>query len=179
MKEYELRILNINKKEVIKRLEKKGAKLVHPEVLQKRYIFDFPNSRLRKLNAWIRLREIDRKKVELTFKKRGLKEDEEITLFLDNFEKAKLFLERVGLVAESYQENKRIRYKYNDIIFDIDTWPLINPYLEIESTSRKKNLDGVKLLGFNKRDAVSLAGEELFSYYGINLRKIKELKFQK
>ena len=50
--EYEVRVLEINKEEIQKRLESLGAKLVE-DVFQKRYVYDFKPVIPSK---WIRLR---------------------------------------------------------------------------------------------------------------------------
>ena len=39
-----------------------------------------------------------------------------------------------------------------DIEFDIDTWPQLNPYLEIEAPSWGKIDEAIKMLGLNIKD---------------------------
>jgi len=86
-------------------------------------------------------------------------------------------LENFGLVVNLYQENKRMTFVKDKIVFDIDTWPLINPFVEIEAPTERLVISGVYMLGFKDFDISLLAGEKLFSHYGIDLNSIKELKF--
>ncbi|MDA3839569.1 MAG: CYTH domain-containing protein [Patescibacteria group bacterium] len=176
MKEFETRILNINKEEIINKLKKSGAEEIHSEALQKRYIFDYPSQSLREKNAWVRLREVNNI-IELSYKQRGDENDIEHTVLVDNLEETINFLTSIGLVLENYQENKRAKYKYGKTFFDIDTWPKLNPYIEIESDSNENVDKGLALLGYERKDTSDIVGEKLYASIGIDLKKIKELKF--
>ena len=46
-------------------------------------------------------------------------------------------LEEMGYKAHTYQENKRTRYMLDGVEFDIDSWPYIPTYLEIEGKNEK------------------------------------------
>ena len=176
--EYEVRILDINKQSMVEKIiSLSGAELVNHEMLQRRYIFDYPNGMLRENGSWVRLRSAGREKIELTLKKRGSGSDFEKTVLVSGFEETKTRLETSGLMVMGYQENIRTTFKMGEIIFDLDTWPLINPYLEIEAPSKEMVLEGVLLLGFTEADVTHLVGEALFRHYGIDLASIKELKF--
>ncbi len=176
--EYEVRILDIDKQGMIEKIiSLNGAELVNNEMLQRRYIFDYPNGTLRENSSWVRLRSVGREEIELTLKKRGSGSDFEKTVLVSGFEETKVRLEAFGLVVTGYQENIRTTFKVGKIIFDLDTWPMINPYIEIEAPSKEMVLEGVLLLGFTEADATHLVGEALFRHYGIDLASIKELSF--
>ena len=114
--EFEIRILNINKSAVVKKLESIGAHKVHDEVLQKRYIMDFPDNRLWKQQSWLRLRAVGDLKVECMIKQRldntSIRNAKEIYCEIDNLEKARELFEFIGLEVKRYQENKRIEYSF-------------------------------------------------------------------
>lgn len=85
-------------------------------------------------NSWLRLRTIG-ETTKLTVKEinsakiDGIKEAE---VLVDDFDEMNTILNKIGLQAKNYQENQRQQFRYKDTEIDIDTWPLILTYLEIE-----------------------------------------------
>lgn len=176
-KEIERTILEIDVDEVKKKLEKIGAKKFY-ERKQLRKIYDFPDKRLDKEDAWIRLR-TDGEKTTLTLKKHTKGFDEEIEVSVGDFEKTNMLLKRLGLEDLYTQENKRIRYKLGKITFDIDFWPRIPPYLEVEAETEEDVKKGVELLGFKMKDTIIKNTLDLYrERYGIDLHSVKELRFE-
>lgn len=57
---------------------------------------------------------------------------QEHEVVVSDFEKMNDILEKLGYKHRNYQENKRIRYILDEVEIDIDTWPLIPTYAEIE-----------------------------------------------
>lgn len=134
--EFEAKYPKIEKNEIRKKLKSLGAKLVFAERKFTRMTFDTPD--LKKKNAWVRLRD-EGDKLTMTFK---VVEDEnsvagmkEVSFEISNIEAAKTFLIQLGLKHKGYEENLREEWKLGNVIFEIDTWPLIDPYLEIEAPS--------------------------------------------
>lgn len=175
--EYECTYLGINKEEFIKKIESLGAKKVD-EFFQKRYAYDF-NPKIN--NKWIRLR-TNGKKTTLTIKeifdKNRIGGNHELEIEVSDFLKTNEILLELGYKYRNYQENKRIVYKLDNIEFDIDSWPLIPTYVEIEGTSEddvkniieKLNLDKTKITNY---DVTSIYNE----IYNINILDINVLKF--
>lgn len=174
--EYEVRILDINYDKFIKKLENIGAKL-KGDFIQRRYVYDFKPVDSKK---WIRLR-TNGVKTTLTIKNiisseiDGTKETE---IEVSSFEKCNLILNELGYIPRSYQENRRIQYDFNGVEIDIDFWPLIPTYVEIEGTSKEEVYKVLSLLDYNKDNATSLDVDSIYLKYGINLNKIKELKLE-
>ena len=113
--EYEIRILEIDKEEMIKRLENLGAKKVG-EYEQKRYVYDL---RPVEKGKWIRLR-TNGLNTTLTYKdivSNTIDGTKEIEIEVDDFEKTNEFLEKIGFKNRGYQENKRIQYILNNVFF--------------------------------------------------------------
>ena len=174
--EYEVRILEIDIEKVKKKLEDIGAKFIF-DSLQKRYVYDFkpiiPNK-------WIRLR-TNGKKTTLTIKditSSKIDGTKELEIVVDDFEKTNLLLNELGYKAKGYQENRRIQYNYNGVEIDIDYWPLIPTYLEIEGNNEKEVYEVLNLLGFNKDDITTFGVEKIYLDYGYDLEKIYELKLE-
>ena len=61
----------------------------------------------------------------------GTKEAE---VTINDFDEMDRILTKIGLKARNYQENRRHQFKYKDTEIDIDTWPLIPTYVEIEGS---------------------------------------------
>jgi adenylate cyclase class 2 len=60
-----------------------------------------------------------------------------------------LFLE-LGLELYAHQEKNRLSYKLKNWSFDIDRYPKMPAYLEIEGKSEKHVQQAIKLLGLEK-----------------------------
>lgn len=174
--EYEVRVLEIDKDSLIKKLEKLGAKK-EAEYEQKRYVYDL----LEKDDGkWIRLR-TNGSKTTLTYKDitsdriDGTKECE---IEVSSFENTNEILNKMGYFSKAYQENRRIRYYLDGVELDIDSWPMIPTYLEVEGKSEKEVLDMLKKLEIDEEKVTSLDVQSVYEkVYGIDISKIKELKF--
>lgn len=172
--EYEVRILEIDKDKIISKLEELGAKRIFDDI-QKRYVYDYNPS---ETNKWIRLRTNGRKSTlaikEVTSNK--IDGTKELEIEVSDFEKTKDILSELGYEYRSYQENHRIQYLLDDVEIDIDTWPMIPTYMEIEGLECKIN-DIIEKLGFKKEDAISLDVQSIYKdIYNIDIMNIKELR---
>lgn len=102
----------------------------------------------------------------------------EIEVEVSDFETTNELLEKMGYFNKGYQENKRIQYEFNNVEIDIDSWPLIPSYLEIEGQSEKEVTDMLKLLNINEEKVTALNCSYIYKkIYGIEIDKIKMLKF--
>lgn len=174
--EYEVRILEIDREEIIKKLEKLNAEFQW-DCLQKRYVYDFIP---RIDNKWIRLR-TNGKKSTLTIKNLVTSEidgTQELEIEVDNFERTNLILKELGYESRGYQENRRCQYLLNGVEVDIDSWPLIPTYLEIEGSSEDAVYNVVEALGFSKDDIITRDVEGIYLDYGHNIKEISDLKLE-
>ena len=174
--EIEERVLDINLEEVIKRLEVLNATKVG-EWHQRRYVYDFDPKRE---NEWIRLRTTG-EETTLTYKnieKDSIDGTKELEIEVSDFEETNQLLNVLGYTAKGYQENKRIRYSLNGVEIDIDSWPLIPSYMEIEASSVEEVKKIEELLEIDKSKITVLNCQDIYKkIYGIDIGKIKELKF--
>ena len=174
--EYEIRILEIDKESIVKKLEDLGA-IKGGEYNQKRYVYDLKPVQKDK---WIRLR-TNGIETTLTYKdieSNTIDGTKEVEIKVDSFEVANEFLNKIGFVARSYQENKRIQYTLDNVEIDIDTWPMIPTYLEIEGNSEEEVNNMVKKLGLSNLKITALNCDDTYrKIYNIDISKIKELKF--
>ena len=177
-KEREVTILNINIKKFTKNLLKHGA-IKKDEFLQKRYTYDF-NPILP--NKWIRLR-TNGKKTTLTIKeiknKAAIDGTMELETVVGDFDVMNDILKELGYSYRNYQENYRIVYLMDNVEISIDSWPLIPTYAEIEGKTSEDVIMALKKLGYTLDDATTLDVTSIYNeIYGIDLLKIKELKFE-
>ena len=175
--EIEERILEIDKDKIIKKLENLGATKAG-EWFYKRYTYDFTPKRE---SEWIRLR-TNGVETTLTYKNvetRELDGTKEFEIEVSDFEETNKMLEVLGYNYKNYQETKRIRYYLNDVEVDIDTWPMIPTYMELEGPSVEKVKKLEDLLEVDKSKITTLYADEIAEQiYGINILEIKELKFK-
>lgn len=174
--EYEIRVLEINKEEIVNKLESLGA-TKKGEFSQRRYVYDLKPVQKGK---WIRLR-TNGKKTTLTYKdivSNTIDGTKEVEITVDDFDKTNEFLERIGFESRSYQENFRIQYILNGVEIDIDSWPLIPTYLEIEGSSERQVVEMQNLLGITPDKLTTFNCDDIYKQiYGIDISTIKELKF--
>lgn len=174
--EYEIRVLEIDQEKILETLEKLGAKKIG-EFHQKRYVYDLNPIQKGK---WIRLR-TDGFISTLTYKdivSNTIDGTKEVEIVVDHFEKTNEFLEKIGFNHRSYQENNRICYLLDDVEIDIDSWPMIPSYTEIEGKSEKDVLKMKEKLMISDEQITCLNCDDIYKLkYGIDISKIKELKF--
>lgn len=174
--EYEVRILEIDVEDVKKRLANIKAKFEW-DLVQRRYVYDFIP---KKEGKWIRLR-TNGEKTTLTIKdivSKNIDGTKELEVIVDDFDKTNLILKELGYTPKGYQENRRCQYTYDNVEIDIDYWPLLPTYLEVEGPSEEAVLNVVKLLGFSDKDITSKDVESIYLDYGIDLKTIYDLKLE-
>ena len=174
--EYEVRILEIDREAIEERLKKLHATFLWDRI-QRRYVYDFiPKEE----NKWIRLR-TNGDKTTLTIKNlvsSSIDGTQELEVVVDNFERTNLILKELGYTPKGYQENRRIQYELNGVEVDIDFWPMIPTYIEIEGASEDAVYNAVEALGFTRDDCTARDVEGIYLDYGYQLDDIYELKLE-
>lgn len=175
--EIEATFINIDKSKLRERLRQAGAKLVQPEILMRRVVFDVDE------HTFVRVRD-EGNKITMSYKhldELSLSGMKEICLEVDNYEKAIAFVKACGLRMKADQETYREEWKLDDVEITIDTWPWIPSYTEIEGASE----DAVKVvaekLGFDMSDAMYGSVDQIYKvYYDVDVNEINycpEIKF--
>ncbi len=173
--EFEGKVLEIKEKDILEKLVKQQAKYIG-EYLQKRYVFNtIPFSE----NRWVRLRS-DGEKTTLAVKEIGddsVSGTSEWEVDVSSFEETLVILNKIGIKPKGYQENRRIEYLMDTCQITLDFWPNIPVYLEIEGKSEKEVYGCAKKLGIDKKDITGINTTKIYQKYGIDLDKIKALRF--
>jgi adenylate cyclase class 2 len=186
MEEIEVKFLNIDPVLMEKKLIELGAGKIF-EKLYRRRVFDYPDYRFDKSGAWLRLRD-EGEEITLTFKQRlgmGKGENgndtstEETSIRVNDFDATANLLLKLGFVEKHYVENKRIRYMLDDVEFDIDIYPQLEPFIEIEAPSWEKIDEAIKLLNLNPKDKKIFSATQIYAQKGIIVDDYKEITFEK
>jgi adenylate cyclase class 2 len=83
-----------------------------------------------------------------------------------------------GFKPKNTQENLRERWVLNDVEIDIDTWPLVDPWVEVEGNSEKEVKSIFEILGLDYSKAYFGSAVPVYNeVYGIDILEIEELKF--
>jgi adenylate cyclase class 2 len=146
--EIEILYYDIDKEKVRETLHFLGAELVYAEFLQKRSVFDFGQNENGEYH-WARVRQ-EKDKVVMSYKK--TKKDEfafEKEVTVSNYEDAVEILKLSGLKETSYQENKREKYNYKNCEVVIDSWPQLEPVVEIEGDTEDEVIGIAKELNID------------------------------
>lgn len=135
-------------------------------------------------NKWIRVRETNGKTtitikhiLAPNIKENNIQNVMETEMEVPSIKEANNILEQLGFAFRNYQEKYRISYNINGVQIDIDSWPLIPTYIEIENDSVEKIKEVLKQLNLDKHEIVSCNTVEVYKKYGIDLYQFRELKF--
>src|SRR5918993_1497917 len=119
------------------RLNELEARLIQERILETNIRFDLPGASLRAEGRVLRLRRDTG--VKFTYKsastnEQGVLSREEIEFGVEDFEKAKRFLEALGYQKLVYYEKYRTTYELNDMLIMLDELPYGN-FVEIEGAT--------------------------------------------
>lgn len=173
--EFEAKALDIDPAELAQRIAAAGGTHVSDRVMR-RYVYDItPGERSR----WIRLRDTGS---EVTLCVKEITSDavdgtRETETTVGDFDTTNALLGQVGFTAKAYQENRRSSWLLDEVRLEIDSWPLIPPYLEIEGDDAEQVWAAAKRLGLDREDLTSENTTAVYARYGIDLTTIPDLRF--
>lgn len=171
MKEYEVRILEVDPERIHAKLLQAGARVVPKRrILTKSYTF--PHHHFLR-DVWARLR-FDEHMAErgiwrLSLKSRIRGEDteaEETTLDVTDPEAAEKILSALGAVLRREIVKYRTTYLLNEVRFDVECFSLLPPYLEVEGSSRQAVAWGLEVVGYSLEQV--FRGKSVFQHYGVD-----------
>lgn len=165
MKEVEVKILEIDKDQVIKKLESlRAKKVLDEEMFSVYYDIDYRGD----FERTMRIRKKNGKNI-LTFKRREkeskVRTSEEIEVVVDNFENMRRILKYLEVKERDASKTHRISYKIKNSLVEIDEKVGIPTYLEIESPDEDELKEVVELLGYEIENTSNWSGKQLAEYY--------------
>ena len=169
-KEIEIKILEINVEEMHRKLIRLGARKIDHCLVHER-IYDFPNNRIKKKDDIFRIRQCG-KRTEVTYKSNSQKDEDflehdEYETTVANFDTMCKIAELLGMEVVKDREKKRTSYIWRNVKFEIDKYPTIPPYLEIEATKKDIKI-ALKKLGYSMKDTTNMASTKVLKYYKKN-----------
>lgn len=180
-KEIEIKVLNIDVEEIKEKLLEIGAIKVKEEI-QQNIVFDTDDCLSKNgIDGYLRVRSVEdlisnEEYHEFTLKKKLCVDEtsrvhEEIETRIEKPEVMVEIMKAVGIEVLHRGEKKRVSYKFEEILFEIDIWDektYPDPYMEIEVCKNEDLERAVRLLDLN---------ESQLTTKSINtLRKEKNLK---
>lgn len=152
-----------------------GAQCVFPERLLKRVNFDLPGKVLAEKGGWVRLRDEGAGYVSLTYKqndkKLTIESIKEIEVSVSDYETTKKLLLACTMYQKCEEETRRERWQLRDVHIDIDTWPWLPPFVEIEGKTEVDVFAVAHELGLPRESArFGPVTDKYMSVYEINVR---------
>jgi adenylate cyclase class 2 len=137
--EYEARFLAVDTDAIRDKLRALSATSTMPRTLMRRIVFK--NNDIEQRGGWLRLRD-EGNRVTLTYKQTtdetsAIDTTLEAEIQVNDFETTRTLLEAMGFQALRYQENYREEWKLGPVTFDLDTWPDLPTFLEVEGPDKK------------------------------------------
>jgi adenylate cyclase class 2 len=173
-------VLNLIKIEV--RLQDLGARLIQSRVLETNIRFDLPDDRLQSDRRVLRLRrDTD---ARLTYKsastnEQGVLSRTEIEFIVEDFEKAKQFLEALDYQPIFYYEKYRTTYELDGILIMLDELPYGN-FVEIEGETIESIRQVSDALNLKWNAAIGTSYSSLFKRVSKTLNlSFQDLSFEK
>ena len=138
-------------------------------------------------NKWVRVRETNGR-TTITIKhilnpdlqkdsKEEIQRVMETEMEVPSIEEVNSILEQLGFSFRNYQEKNRATYSVDGVEVDIDSWPMIPSYVEIENDSNELIQSTIEKLGLQEHEIVSCNTADVYKKYGIDLYAFRELRF--
>jgi adenylate cyclase, class 2 len=175
MKEVEIKILEINKKEVEAKLISLGAKKIFEGELEQ-FFFDNEENSLAFNKKILRIRTGEASEPILNLKTKikseFTKTTEELEIKVSDLEIAKLMLKSFGLLIHYKSKKQRTSYMLENARIEIDTYlendSKIPTFLEIEAPEEETIIKTAEKLGFSKSDCKPWSLNTLKKHYSID-----------
>jgi adenylate cyclase class 2 len=173
--EFDAKILNVELEKTRALLVEVGAEHLGDR-LQRRYVYDTPG----RSGAWVRLRDTGS---EVTLCVKEIHSDAidgvtETETAVGDFDTANALLGKLGYWPKAYQENRRSSWALGGAAVEIDEWPLIPPYVEIEGEGAEHVRATALVLGFAVGELTSENTTKVYRRYGIDIEAIPRLTFE-
>lgn len=170
--EIEVKFLHIDHDEMRAKLASIGAVCEKPMRTMRRVTFDSAEMKAR--NGWVRVRD-EGDKVTLTYKQTdsfAIDGTKELETTVGDFDTTIAILQEAGVAKGSFQESKRESWELGDVQIELDEWPWLDPYIEIEAPTQELIHDVAAKLGLDMSQALSgdvmVAYREQYPHLGVH-----------
>ena len=166
MKEVEIKVRDINKEEIVKKILDLGAeKIFSGKIIDIRY--DSPDKKLSNLGKVLRVRKkgnhiyLNYKGKKLSSEKDNIVDREEIGVRVSNFSVIQKILDELGYIKIFELVKYRTEYRLKNVNFDIDEYIGLNPLLEIEAETKEEVEKYIKKLKIEEKNLKRLYMREI------------------
>ena len=147
--EIETKVLNIDFEKVNNRLKELGAECLQSTRLKVDW---FRPVKVDQSNWFLRIRSDSDGRNEVTLKTISktntiARECKEVSFFTEDVEKLKDLFVGIGLESYAHQDKDRTSWRYKGWRFDIDQYPNVPAFIEVEGESEDHVKKGIELLG--------------------------------
>ncbi len=177
--EFEVKFYPVEKAAIIDQLKQRGARLIQPEVTMLVSVYNQTrNPHI--AGDYVRLRhegDKTRLSIKLHAQEGGKVSDQkELDVIVSDFAAMEEILTRIGLRRTGYQEKLRETWQLNRTEVVIDTWPGLEPNIEIEGDSEAAVQATAALLGFDWNDRIVTSIVEIYMrVYGLTAPEVLAL----
>ena len=174
------KLVNVIGQTTLKELVKKDNLL---EIISSKQFHSFMKRYKNNNKKWIRLRQTN-DRVTLAVKHILAPNNTNIQQMLENeidvksIEETNSLLEALGFSYKSYQEKRRTTYILDNYEIDIDSWPGIPTYFEVEGKDEQDLENLLNKLGYKMSDAVSCTADQVYEIYGKSQFDKREIRFK-
>lgn len=169
MKEIEVKLLEVDADAVQEKLLLLGAEKILDALLTNT-AFDAADGSIRTKKDLLRLRSYGKDKHVLTYKQRrtttgGFQSCDEFEVAVHDPHAAETFLAALGYTPYRYTEKRRVSYLLGGARIEIDSYPGIPTYIEIEGTPEQIS-ETLDVLGYTMSQTVPWTAAEVRAHYG-------------
>ena len=174
MHEIETKVLEVDKEKIKEKLKSLGAK----EIQNIRLVIDWygPTDISHEGDDpwYLRIRTTSDGKNEISWKSLpkivgNTRHSDEVNLNVSDAVLAGKLFENIGLENYAHQEKDRASFSLKDWQFDLDQYPGMPAYLEIEGTSHEHVQEAIKLLNLEEHTSIGEGERKLITEkYGLN-----------
>lgn len=160
--EIEVKVLHVDHEAVRTKLHELGATCEKPMRLMRRVTFDSPAMKAK--NGWARVRD-EGDRVTMSYKQTDsldIDGTKEIETTVGDFDAAVAIFKQLEIDGGSFQESKRESWRLGEAQIELDEWPWLDPYIEVEAPSVELVHEIVTSLGFDMSKTV--AGDVMAAY---------------
>jgi adenylate cyclase class 2 len=173
--EIEAKWLDIDHDKFREKLKNLGAKQVRPKTDMTRTVFDLPDKNSRR--EWVRVRD-EGDKITLSYKKtedESLTGTKEICVEVDDFDNTVAFLTATSFRQKSFQETRRETWELDGAEIDLDEWPWLPPFVEIETKTEVEMQKIAEKLDLSLTDAMHASVDLVYQkYYDVSTEDINK-----
>lgn len=184
---FSLKILEVSLPDLQQKLSDLKMVVTINRAATRTLTFDHPMLRLRQEGKVLRLRQVGGK-VFFSIKagrndmsKSPFHKLQESEVVVDNFTKCFQLLESIGFSAFRYHEKYRTVYDLENIEVEVNEYPGIPPYIEIQADSSVGLAETVKKIGYEFNQSSPMSAIQILRHYGlkdVNIIKFPDSQFQ-